>query len=434
MDDSRIELCGCRGKPSFERRIHPAIKSVNEVFSCECDEPSRRQDVGIINDGRISERVVDLIRGGDPEGGNSSNLSAKSGSWVSLSGLFVGEDTVDDIDSIANFIINSYRLANIPGSSRIAKGHSVFVQNLPNPIQFFEHIRTSSSYDEGHLVSNIDFIHEVPGQTVESQIRIAISNALNDLYTVGAHEQTTLRPIYLTASGSQEVNLESVLGEIWPDNINQLDTVEIEHQGKGEIFGATAVASINHHPPNFWSEIEQGDKLLVHRKIGCLASFISYHSEFGPDGVPNSVLEVLERDHVEISRVISNYCPKPSESFDAGTHLKVVSDISGEGLRVLEDFVDGRDLDVRLTELPIFHREIVDLGQDQWLLPDITIETNGPLLMCGSEEVIQQVKRDLEQIQYATPSILGGITQGEGAVHAMDELRAERYIEWIHNS
>lgn len=420
-------LCGCRGKPPLNRVVLPAVQSVHDRIDGRSVDISMHDDVGYIQKTQKLERKVEIIHGEANQ--ETSEPKTESGELYSLAATFVNEDTGRSAENLARFMAETYGHRKIP--TNIIKGHTVLVRNIPSSIQFFEQVRPHGAPKNGKTVLNVDIIHALPEQSAEKQARVAICNALNDCYSTGGLQDRTIRPIVAHPSESDvsKSECEQWYYEVIPDDIGLLEPCVIEHGGIGWLFGATATASINHEPPRFIPQVQPGDKLLIHRPVGGFAAYMNFVESNEYNEIPEQAIQPMTRDHANVAQEIASFCPPLDDEFSEDKHLKFVTDLSGPGIRGIENRISSMDIDVMLTNLPMLDQEIIENGQDRWALPDATVETNGPLIMIGSPQVVESVRRDLSELSNTDPKVIGRIIDGTGVLRAADDVRIRRLIE-----
>lgn len=421
--ESLLHLCGCSGKPPIDSVARPAIKRVRE---CLDDSPvllGNDPDVGLVPRTDNVQREFRSLRPG--EHGGQVDVSGISD--YTLAGTFVDTKTGNDVDQLSQYLFNIYSKIGNGNQVNILKGHSILIKDASAPIQIFEDIQLTGEAQPGITAANIDVIHSFPELVGEQQARIAICNAANDCYTVGAHEDMVIRPLVLFPQGITLSNssIEEWYSNAAPEHATVLDARSLEHDGTGWLFGTTITAASSNKPPRFTSKLAPGDEVLINRPFGGLATFTASveSGDFSED-----VVKTLTKDHINTAKLIESYCPGPDEDFDQDKHIKLVTDISGPGIRGVLDYLSSTDL--LLTALPLIDDEKINSAQQRWLLPDVTVETNGPLLIIGSNEVIESISRDFQVNVESRFENIGYLTEGSGTIKAKSGLNIGQYIEF----
>jgi selenophosphate synthase len=132
-----------------------------------------------------------------------------------------------------------------------------------------------------------------------------------------------------------------------------------------------------------------------------------------------------------VARALAPFRPAGDESFDPERHVAAVTDVSGPGVGGVADLVARAGYRVHLTDLPLFDRATLDAARDDWRVPDVTVETNGPLAVVGRPAVLESVTARLAALDGPDPSTVGEIRPGDDRRLSVadDELLAP-YAEW----
>ncbi|MFB6225479.1 MAG: hypothetical protein ABEI13_03415 [Candidatus Paceibacteria bacterium] len=415
---SSLYLCGCGGKPDWERVIKPALKRVN---ACQPDtllSPTEAADVGKLSRGKNHEWIQ-----------RTTVLSSESHRPVEDAQYAVSLSIInsDTQKNFGDFLLDVYKPLSGVSTPKILKAHTVLVKNISKPIQIFDYFKTNESSRPRSPVFNLDLIHSLPKMSPEQQARVAICNTLNDCYSSGANKLIELYPLIVVPEG--EVTTSSV--KDWYESAAPVHTTVrspqlIKHSGDAWLFGATVVAQTNTALPRFRSALSPGDKILAHRPFGSLATL---KARVSADRSTDTVTPCLTRDHAPVGEVLSNYLPPKPDLFDQSKHVKVATDISGEGIRGLTSWLTQTDL--QISKIPLVAPDEIRQGQTVWRLPDATVETNGPIVFIGCSSVIELVYKDLEQIEWSDPVVIGTLTDGNGKLNASNVPRAKNLIETI---
>lgn len=436
--EANPQRCGCNGKPPLDRVVLPAVRDVQDKLDGSPVTVATHEDVGYLPATDRIERTVETSRPGDDPDSVSSDPDAPgcSGEMYSLAATLLDGRTGSSVDRFSEYLYRTYQRSIPGGNGVIPKGHTVLVDGISEPVQVFEHLRPSGQRLPGQRVANVDVIHALPEQPVETQARVAAYNALNDCYSAGGYRERTVRPILAHSSGDAIGTGECRrwFRRALPADITLLEPCIVTHDGTGWLFGATVTARITHDPPRFVQELGPGDRILVHRPLGALARYTNALVSDGLDGGRTRTVDPMTRDHVAVAREIAAFCPGPDEPFDGTSHLKLASDVSGPGIGGIHERIGRTDIDVELTDLPLVDPDVIARGQQEWLLPDVTRETNGPLAVVGTEEVIDEFERSVSDIPAADPAVVGRIVEGDGNVTADDSVEIQHFIETFEGS
>lgn len=349
------------------------------------------------------------------------------------------------------------------GRPTVVKGHSIQLEGASEPTIWGERLIPAGRRRPGYRAVNVDVVHAFPGLDPERQAAVATVHALNDCYTQGAAADRDVRPIVAVPAGT---DLDRDRVRRWyraavPASVRVREPAIVAHDGRGWQFGAAATAATDRIPPVRRGAIEPGDEVTVHRPLGGLALYAGSLARRAPavtgrsssdgaarsasDGTARSAsdtsecagsdgrtrsraVEALTTDHVAVARAIAASCPAPTEPFDPDRHLKWVCDLSGPGIRGLLDATEREGCGLSIEGLPWLDREGVEAVRDRWVVPDATVETNGPLAAIGSPAALERFERRLADVPSADPSRIGRVT-GEATLRWADGVDLERFVE-----
>lgn len=316
------------------------------------------------------------------------------------------------------------------------KGHSIQLEGATEQTVWGERLVPSGRRRPGYRAVNVDVIHAFPGLAPERQAAVATFHALNDCYAQGAAEEREVRPIVAVPDGT---DLGSERVERWyraaaPETVGVREPSIVVHDGRGWQFGAAATAATGRTPPVRRAAIEAGDEVTVHRPLGALALYAGTVGTGGPPSAPvdssvrDRAIEALTSDHAAVARAVAASHPAPEEAFDPDRHLKWVCDVSGPGIGGLLDATKSESVGLRLEALPVLDQDAIEAVRDRWVVPDVTVETNGPLAAIGSPTALERFERRLEGISGTDPTRIGRVT-GDRGLQWADGVDLERYVE-----
>lgn len=164
------QLCGCSGKPSTNDVVEPAVHKLINQNNINIKESL---DAGIVS--AVS----------DPT--HRAQIIARGSQWRQappevLVATFVDGKTANNTDNFRTFLNKEYD--SIPHGSTIIKGHTVNIVESDVNFSIADFIIPSGTDREGYLGLNIDIIHALPQQSGTTQASVAVSNTMNDCYTV----------------------------------------------------------------------------------------------------------------------------------------------------------------------------------------------------------------------------------------------------------
>jgi hypothetical protein len=455
--ESLPSLCGCAGKTSLDRVVYPGRERLRARLTDVPVALTDAEDAAVLPLTRGLARATERVPVGDAATGPSPaapTVDATDGRTWTLAATVAGSGLADP-ERFAEGLAPAYAALAARGPVTVGKGHSVQVPGATSR-QWFEHLRPIGSRRAGYRAANVDAVHALPGLPAPRQARVALLHALADAYAVGATDERAVRPLLAVPDGDAP-STDHVCGwfrEAAPPGVAVLPAAVLEHGGRGWLFGATATAAApgrrrlrasetwtGSDSPPAAAAPEPGDAVLVHRPPGGLALYALAAS--GADGGGTSgrrerALAALTADHRPVARALAAFRPATGEAFDPDRHLKLCTDVSGPGVRGIarrvERATDG--LRVHLTDLPLLDAGSLADARERWLLPDVTVETNGPLAAVARPAVAERIADRLVDLPGAAPRRLGELrtADGEPPLTVADGVDAGRYVESLLRS
>ena len=317
-------------------------------------------------------------------------------------------------------------------SVTVVKGHSIQLDGATRPTVWGESLVPSGRRRPGYRAVNVDVVHAFPALSPTEQARVAVCHALDDCYTQGATEERAVRPVVAaprgTAPGHECVSdwYESAA----PSSVTVHDPAVLSHDGGGWQFGASASAVTRRVPPVRLCAVDPGDEVLLHRPLGGLAIYAGVVDEtvaLDP-ATRERAVSALTTDHVDVARAVAAACPAPGDDFDPARHLKWVGDVSGPGLGGLVRPLSTADCGLRVESLPVLDGDAIATVRDGWTVPDVTVETNGPLAAVGTPAALDRFERRLDSVSAADPVRIGHVSD-ETDLHWDPSIDLGRYVE-----
>lgn len=426
-------ICGCGGKTSLRKVVYPAREQIAERLEGSPVELPPTSEAAILPNATSYRRSVfeQLLEG---EHGPTDYDEADDEVWT-LTATLADEQLGTSTDLFADRVGEAYRSLSGMGGTTIGKAHSIQIADATTPIQWFEHIEPTGTRKPGFAAGNVDIVHAFPGLDGVEQAAIAANHSLNDCYSMGAYRDRAVRPVVATPRDEAE-NVSRELVSSWfeqavSDSVTVLEPAILRHDGDGWQFGATATATGDHEPPTRESRVESGDAVLVHRPCGGLAMYRLGIERDEPRRVRERAFEYLGSDHRRVAEVISEFCPDSGAEFDASEHIKFATDISGPGIRGLERPAEKSDKRFHVTDVPVLNEELMDRIHDRWILPDVTVETNGPLAVVAAPDVVRKVARRIAELPDAQPTVFGEFRESRDDRISIEEgVDNAKYVEW----
>jgi len=336
------------------------------------------------------------------------------------------------------------RVAGATGGLLVGKGHSIVSADPRSQFFLVDYV----GYDDGDglVAANNDTIQiidpaENPGSAV--QTAVALSNALNDLYTVGAWRNARIYPVYDAPS-------EELKARIWGNMVAYAESTgaaihDTRQPGRGALLmGATVFAEMRRKPPFFYDRVEPGMELLVTRPIGELAVVnvymlvmldreiaVEFEKQTGITvgellEIKSRFIEAMARPNVDVARVIESRLPEVGEEFNPREHIAVTTDVTGPGIYVVKELAELSNVAIRLTDIPLLDSRISEFATRNFIIPNATAGTNGAIVVVARPEVIEGVEEQLRKLGF-NPARIGYVeSRGTPLVRAPSTLR--RYV------
>ncbi|QLG63435.1 hypothetical protein [Halorarum salinum] len=412
--------CGCAGKTPLDRVVLPARERIRSRLSDTSVSLGPDRDAALLprHDRIESDAEAVALNGRAPTG------PTDGGETWSLAAAFAG-DRLADPERFSEAVGEAY--AALDGRPvTVGKGHAVQVPGADDGALWLEHLRPRGPRRDGVLAANVDAIHGFPGLSPAESLRIAILNACNDLHAVGAVADREVRP--LVAAPRRELPADASVATWAADSVpvdaTALPPATVEHDGEGWLFGASVRAVALRAPAT--PSLEPGFGVLLTRPLGGLALYA--HGVASDDGeFRERGLERLRTDTRPIAEALAPFRPDPGEPFDPDRHVARVTDVSGEGVAGIGRVVADAGRSLRVEALPPLPG--VDEIADAWTVPDVTVETNGPLAVVARPGVLDRVADRLGEIPGSRPRRLGTIARDGPRLSAAPGCEAARYVE-----
>jgi hypothetical protein len=433
MTDDHDELpCGCMGKTSLDRVVHPARRRVRHRLAAAGVYLTGALDCGLLPRRESLDRSrARVVLDGDGSVRRSSASGTATPAW-SLAAVLAAAGTGASVPAFADVLRAGYGELSAGGRLTVAKGHSVQVPNADRTVIASERLRPRGERRPGYVAGNVDVVHAFPGIEPETQATIASAHALNDCYAYGATQKRVLRPLVGVPATADEPTPDEI--EAWYRDGLSADVAlrrptSIRHGGTGRLFGATVTAEFTHVPPIQTGRVEPDDVVLLSRPLGAVAALAAAR-EAGDAAACERFTSILAADHVDVGRIVSAFSPDTHTDFDPDRHLKLATDVSGPGVGGVADTVARRGCRLHVERLPFVDGDAVRRSRRRWLVPDATIGTNGPIAMVGRPPAVGRVEARLRAVG-CRPVRLGRIEAGDGPgiASTADGLQLSEFLE-----
>lgn len=345
-------------------------------------------------------------------------------------------------EKFADVLLGIYRkIGEAKVTFTIGKGHSIITPYPDAEFALFDFISRSNKSNVGYTLANNDTIQLIdptndPGS--EAQAYVSISNALNDLMTLGCYENLRIYPVY---DAPNDEMAQQILGHMksfakrYGVTLNECDPLN----KRKLIIGATVFGDTYKQPPTFNDKLEAGMEILVSRPFGDLAPINVYLSscydeeyekvlkEAGfsleeAEKVKNDVVETMKKPNLEIGKTINKHSPEFKGAFKSSEHIAVTGDLSGPGIYIFKEVAEISNVNLLLEQIPLKYKEFVHFATRNFLMDNATAGTNGAVAVIASKDVIKNVYTDLSKNGYE-PVVIGKVVgKGDGKVYVGQEI------------
>jgi len=424
---------GCAVKVDLYEILYPAISRIKHELTGLNIEIMPREDVAIlsgVDDYEIARRVYRL-----PEVSIDPRELEALRPDVTILLLQVHQSRTASPEEFAKIALSLYRSLGGSGARvRIGKGHSIISTKPGAEFALLDHIRITRKGDN-YLLANNDTIQiidpmEDPGSY--RQVATSVSNALNDLFVKGVHEDITIYPTYDAPTEELRAQLLNNYREFsrnWGFRIiDDLPQPAVNYL----LMGATVAGRLSKEPPMFYSEVRDGFKVMVTRPFGELSIITTYLTahvdeelrreleanvmsleELGR--IKGKIMDILATPNVELGRIISKYLPERGSRFRPEEHIAVTIDVSGPGIFVFKEIAEQSGVDIRLNSIPLVSGEIAEFAASHYVVTDATAGTNGAIAILASSDVIESLLREVRRVSNTEPQIIGEVVgKGDG--------------------
>jgi selenophosphate synthase len=419
---------GCAVKVDLIDTVYPALDRIRTKLLENNIEISPREDTDIFVS-REEETVKRLINGGDFDADRAVSL------------VQVSQQTASSPEKFAEFLLRVYTSVRTRRRLVVGKGHSIVTTNPRGEVAVLDLIRLDGGELKSYTLANNDTIQIVdplddPGSQV--QVDVAVSNALNDLFTKGAFQDLKMIPVADAPDPELKRTLLSNF-ESFSKRYNVGLVNEVQPDTGTLIIGATVIGRTDHELPTFYNEVEEGMEVLVTRPVGELTP-INVHlwvmtvpelldalesrgiSLRRVEEVKDRALKLMAVPNFATARVIYDHLPEFGRPFDKESHVAMTTDVTGPGIFVVKEFAEKAGVDVELHEIPVIDRDICEFATENFIIPNSTAGTNGATVIFASRRVIDEVAQELER-EGLEPRVIGKVLRkGNGTVYVKREL------------
>lgn len=438
--DIRSVACGCAVKVDLYSVVYPALRRVRENIEPKGIIISERRDADIFmgpdRELEIKRRIYDLndpvINVGDIKRMNPSRA-------IILVQIYQRKAEKGQYEEMMTRFFN--RLASaLHGRLYIGKGHSIMTTKPDKEFIMADFVSKLDGREIFHVLNNdtIQIVDPTAEWFSEVQIFPAISNALNDLFSLGCYKNLIVKPVL-------DFPDEEILGAAIEkaEDYCRMHGIELDYEPlnvRSPLIGATVSGRSAKQPPVFFNELKEGMQVLIHRPIGDLAVINTLLATTLMEGlrlrfeeeIPMSyeelrslkdrVVEILMEPNFEVAEVINKRLPETGCKFRSDEHIAATTDLSGPGIFTLKELAETSSINIEIDNLVFHSREVARFAGTNYLIPDATSGTNGAIAIIASKQVIEEVISELEGAGY-DPFIAGRVVgKGEGRLLVKKEV------------
>lgn len=456
LDPYRL-ACGCAVKTDLRRVVYPALQRLRPHLARWGISIALREDADIaaLYDPPQLQRLMlpfhppsPLPRRGEACFAPTEGPGVR-GDGPARAITLTSAYRASEPDFLAERWLGVYRqLAEAGLRFVVGKGHTIEADAPEHQFVLFDFLQSASegSKRRGYLVANNDTIQLIdptldPGAF--QQTAVALANALNDLFSLGAVNHIQILPVIAAPT-------EALLRQI-QKNIRDFGarySLTVVEQNplpiKTLLLGATVVGQTDRQPPVFYDRLQPGDQVLVHRAFGDLAPINlyieglvmgdGYLETLGLDSrevrrAKETVVELMAVPNLAVGRLIYQYSPALGEPFDPQRHIKATTDLSGPGIDVFREIAQRAGVNMRLEKIPLICEDLARAATAHYILPNSTAGTNGAVAVIAASKVIERFAADVERLGYQ-PAIIGSVEgPGEGILSVPPAAR-EFIADW----
>jgi len=433
LDPHRL-ACGCAVKIDLRRVVYPALRAARVDLERLGVRLNPREDADILprSEGFTFERHVFPF-----EASAVRPLPPGDHRAVTVTSAY----RVGDPQVLADRWRGTYASLLKNGATlHVGKGHTIEAYSPDDEFVHFDVYKPQGKARPGWQVVNNDTNQLIdPTRELErpEQTEVALSNALNDLFSLGAVEQIKVFPFYAAPSeGLAKRIAENIAAYCQKHGFELVEQPPIS--GSTLLIGATVFGTSSRQLPTFYEQLEEGDLILVHRAFGDLAPINVLIESMVMNGAPlegldldqaeigrrvDERIDIMRRPNVEVGHLIQQLSPATDETFDPKRHLKATGDLSGPGIDVFRELAELCGRDVTLSKIPLAEEQLVRYASANYLLPNGTSGTHGALMMVPAPEVIERAKTALEGLGHA-PHVIGRIGKAGGTFSVPPQAKA----------
>ncbi|AWR97463.1 selenide, water dikinase [Acidianus sulfidivorans JP7] len=419
---------GCAVKVDLIDTVYPALEKIRDNLQKYNINVLPREDADIFQT-REKIEIKRIIGGGEFDADRAVSL------------IQVNQETAGDPEKFANFILKAYTSIKTSRKLTIGKGHSI-VTNIPSAeVAVLDLFKLDGKELQSYTLANNDTIQIVDpleDPASETQVDVAISNSLNDLFTKGAFKN--LRMIPLADAPIESLKSELIKNfESFSKRYNIKIIQDIQPETKSLMMGATVIGESDHELPTFYDKVDETMEILVTRPVGELTPVNVYMWSLAVpellellesrglslakvEEAKRKAIEYMKKPNIKTAEIIYNHLPEFGKPFDKDSHIAMTTDVTGPGIFVVKEFAEKANVNVKLYDVPVIDKDISEFATESFIIPNSTAGTNGAIVMFASKKVIDDIAQELSKAGLE-PSIIGKVIgKGNGTVYCTKEL------------
>ncbi|MBI4361691.1 MAG: SelD-related putative sulfur metabolism protein [Euryarchaeota archaeon] len=434
-------IAGCAVKVDLTTVVYPALRQIRPELETYGIHVSSRADADMFPSHRdnfeVERRIYNLESPRvDPE--DLRRVNPDRG--ISL--VQVHQRSADKPEKFAEALLRLYReIGRAHVDFTVGKGHSIITPYPQAQFALFDFLREPTGTPDGYTLANNDTI-QVIDPTLDpaspEQAAVAVSNSLNDLLTLGVHEDLGLLPVYDAPTPGMRERIAKNMADFARRHGLRLHDAPQPQTGK-LLMGATVIGRTHREPPHTPAGFTPGMEIVVTRPFGDLAPINVYLScladeeymkKLGEAGLTldearrakEDVVKTMTQPNLEVGRIIARYRPAYGQKFNPTEHIAGTGDLSGPGVYIFKEMAQLAKADLRLDTLPLAYPRYVEFATREFIMDNGTAGTNGAVAMVAQAHISESIQKDLRRAGY-NPQVIGRVLgPGPGRVTAPRSL------------
>jgi selenophosphate synthase len=435
-------VAGCAVKVDLTTVVYPALRRLRPILKNLGVTIGQREDCDIFPLGKEEPVVTRRIYYPKKPSVDAQDLK-RINPKRAISLVQLHQRNAENERTFGDFLLSVYNQIGKSGINFfVGKGHSIITAYPDAEFTLFDFISHKDESTEGWTLANNDTIQVIdptldPGSA--EQTEVGVCNSLNDLITLGCHENLRLLPVIDAPNEELAQKVKNHMKAF--ASRNGIRLIDAESPSKKKLLiGATFVGDMRKEPPIHEENLEEGMKVLVSRPLGDLAPINTYLSALADETfmkaleeqgsnleevqrAKNQVIATMRQPNLKIGRIINEYLPEYWEAFDPSEHIVSTGDVSGPGILIFQELAEKAKFDIALHEIPVSFPKFVKFATENFLMDNATAGTNGAVAIVARDNVINEVAAKIRKEGYE-PKVIGNVLgKGEGVLRVGEEVR-----------